>query len=308
MRPKQLQVVVLLGLLLILSPFLSGPSPAKAAEPASSSVVVGVYLVNVQTVNVQAGIYALDFYLWFNSTGNPQYVNYEFTNGQVTSMDVIQNTSTYQEYRVWGTFQATFNFQRFPFDSHQLTIDIEDRSLTAGQLVFTPDPASGYDAAAGISGWQLSNGTMLVTTHSYPGQVFSRAVFSVTIGRFVAQSFLENVLPIALVTLIGMLVFLLPVERTFERTFLSVTTLVSAVALTVQTMSQVPSTGYLTLSDEISITVFLLFFYSIAVSVWLTRMVVNGDKERAERINFKAAILVPAVVVIFLGLQLVGFA
>lgn len=309
MRPKCLQVVLLLGLLLVSVTALSSV-PVVHAQPASAaaSVRVGVYLVNVQSVNLQAGTYNLDFYLWFNSTGNPQYVDYEFTNGQVTSLDVVQNTSSYQEYRVWGIFQTTFGFQQFPFDNHDLTINIEDRTLTVNQLVFTPDPTSGYDPTAGISGWQLSGGTMQVTTHEYPGQVFSRAVFSVTINRFQLQSFLEDILPIALVTLIGMMVFVLPVERTFERTFLSVTTLVSAVAISVSTMSQVPSVGYLTLADEISITVFILFAYSIGVSVWLTRMVVNGDKENAERINLKAAILVPVVVVIFLGLQLVGFA
>jgi hypothetical protein len=309
MRTKRLQVVLLLGLLFVSLTAFSAV-PAARAQPTSppTSVEVGVYLVNVQSVNLQAGTYDLDFYLWFNSTGNPHYVDYEFTNGQVSSLDVIQNTSTYQEYRVWGTFQTTFGFQQFPFDNHNLTIDIEDRTLTASQLVFTPDPSSAYDPTAAISGWQLSGGTMQVTTHAYPGQVFSRAVFSVTINRFQLQSFLEDILPIALVTLIGMMVFVLPVERTFERTFLSVTTLVSAVAISVSTMSQVPSVGYLTRADEISITVFILFAYSIGVSVWLTRMVVNGDKEHAERINLKAAILVPVVVVIFLGLQLVGFA
>ncbi len=308
MRPKHPQAVLLLGLLVGLAFGLSLTPAVKTETATPSSVEVGVYLVNVQSVNLQAGTYSLDFYLWFNSTGNPHYVDYEFTNGQATSMDIIQNTSAYQEYRVWGTFQTTFNFQKFPFDSHQLAVDIEDKTLTASQLVFTPDPASGFETNAGVSGWQLSNGTMRVTTHSYPGQVFSSAVFSVTISRFATQSFIENVLPIMLVTLIGMMVFLLPVERTFERTFLSVTTLLSAVALTVQTMSEVPSVGYLTLSEEISVTVFFLFVYSIGVSILLTRMVVNGDKERAERINLKAAVLVPAVVVIFLGLQLVGFA
>lgn len=306
-----LKAAAILGLLALIFLPLAGVVGFARASPASAGtaqVDAGVWLVSVQSVNLQAGSYSLDFYLWFNSTGNPQYVNYEFTNGQVTALDVIQNTSTYQEYRVWGTFQSTFGFQQFPFDNHPLTIDIEDRSLASGQLVFTPDQSSGVDPTASVSGWQLSGGTMTVTTHTYPGQVFSRAAFSVTISRFPVQSFLENILPVMVVTFIGMLVFLLPVERTFERTFLSVTTLVSAVALSVSTMSQIPSVGYLTFSDEISITIFLLFLYSIGVSIWLTRMVVNGDKARAESINLKAAILVPSVVIIFLGLQLLSFA
>lgn len=308
MRRVSLWIAISLCLLFVCASVAAIPGAAAASSPDPSNVVVGVYLVSVQSVSLQTGTYNLDFYLWFNSTGNPQYVSFEFMNGQAISANVIENTSSYQEYRIRGTFQESFDFRNFPFDSHALTISIEPKTLTADQLVFAPDAATGADATAGVVGWQLSGGSMTVTTHAYPGSTFSRAVFSVTINRFWVQSFMENIMPVALITLIGMLVFAIPTEKTFERIFLSVTALVSAVALNVANASQIPSTGYLTISDEISITVFILFLYSIAVTIWTTRMVASGDTARAGRVNLKAAILVPAAVVIFLGLQLLTFA
>ncbi|MDA4133045.1 MAG: hypothetical protein OK454_07975, partial [Thaumarchaeota archaeon] len=257
-----------------------------------------------------AGTYSVDFYMWFNSTGNPQYVNFEFINGQPTSVVVDANTSTYQEYRVRGTFVNNLDFSNFPFDNHNLTIEIESKNLQANQLTFKPDTAnSGTDSSLNLVGWTLLSSSIQAANHSYSGnQSFSRLTFTFDIGRPSVQAFMKDVFPIILITAIAMMAFFLPPTRSFERILIGVTTLLAAVQFNSSLLSQVPPLDYLTIADKMMITVYALFLYGIAVTILLAKLVDIKDFERASRLNKKGAVLVPVIAAIFLGLLLlVGY-
>jgi hypothetical protein len=310
-RADQGFALATLGMLLLTGVAL-GASPAHAQQAPSpgSKVQAGILLLNVQQINLASGTFSADFYLWFNSTGNPQDVKYELVNGQANSVTVDANTSTYQEYRIVGTFANSLDFRSFPFDNQSLSIQVESRNEPASQLTFVPDTAgSGLDKSVTIVGWNLLSSSIQASQHAYSGsQAFSRLTFSVTIGRPALQSFMKNVFPVVLITLISLLAFFLPPTRSFERVFIGVTTLLAAVQFNIYLLGQIPPVDYLTLADKMMITVYALFLYSIGVTIILARQVDKKDLDRAWRLNRKGAILVPVIAVVFLSfLLLLGY-
>jgi hypothetical protein len=303
-------VLVVLAILLISASSIASHDQVSAQPQATAqsdpTVTAGILLLDVQQVNVNSGTFSADFYLWFNSTGGPQTVQYELVNGQATSVTVESNLTNYQEYRIVGTFSSNLDFSNFPFDNHSLSIEVESRNLPSSQLTFVPDTASsGLDPSVTIVGWNLLGSSIQAAPHAYSAsQSFSRLTFTVTIGRPDVQSFMANVFPIVLITLISLLAFFLPPTRSFERILIGVTTLIAAVEFNLSLLSQIPPVNYLTIADKMMITVYALFLYSIGVTIILARQVENKDLERAKRLNTKGAILVPFIGAVILGLLL----
>lgn len=302
-------VLAVLALLLISCSAGASRNPVSAQQPTPQSdptVTAGILLLDVNQINLDTGTFGADFYLWFNSTGSPQTVQYELINGQATSVTVDANTSTYQEYRIAGTFVSSLDFSDFPFDNHSLSIQVESKNMPASQLTFVPDTAgSGVDPSVSIVGWNLLGSSIQAAPHAYSAsQTYSRLTFTFTIGRPAVQSFMANVFPIILITLISLLAFFLPPTRSFERILIGVTTLIAAVEINLSILGQIPPVDYLTIADKMMITVYALFLYSIGVTIILARQVENKDFERAKRLNTKGAILVPFIAAVILGLLL----
>ncbi len=307
-------VLAILAILVVAGSSLASRNQVRAqpqfTAQSDPTVTAGILLLDVQQINLNSGTFGADFYLWFNSTGSPQTVQYELVNGQATSVTVDANTSSYQEYRIVGTFTTGLDFSNFPFENHSLSIQVESRNMPSSQLTFVPDTAaSGLDPSLSVVGWNLLGSSIQAAPHAYSSsQTFSRLTFTVTIGRPGVQSFMANVFPIVLITLISLLAFFLPPTRSFERILIGVTTLIAAVEFNLSLLGQIPPVNYLTIADKMMITVYALFLYSIGVTIILARQVENKDFERAKRLNTKGAILVPFIGAVILGfLLLLGY-
>jgi hypothetical protein len=85
----------------------------KTANAASAvEVEVGMWLVNVEKVDLAASSFKLDFYLWFNfdpsEIGLDEVKEFEFINGAPTKYEIAAEEG-YLEYRVRGDFITYFN-------------------------------------------------------------------------------------------------------------------------------------------------------------------------------------------------------
>ena len=76
----------------------------------------GVWLVNIDKVDLSGKSYILDIYLWFSfdtSQINLDDVrHFEFINGSPTKIEIDSNSS-YIEYRVKGDFITSFDFSQY---------------------------------------------------------------------------------------------------------------------------------------------------------------------------------------------------
>ncbi len=88
----------------------------------------------------------------------------------------------------------------FPFDSHNLSIIIEPKTLNENQMHLVIDQNdTGLDEEADIPGWSFTSSSSSVTNRSYTrGEVpYSRAVFSHGISRDSTSTILKFFLPIS---------------------------------------------------------------------------------------------------------------
>lgn len=297
-------LIILCGLTLFT---VNGKSNTSAESPAT--VDVGIWLVNVEKVDLSANSYKLDFYLWFRFNSSEisadNVANFEFVNG-APSMYVVSREEGYLEYRVRGDFIKTFDFRQYPFETHKLAVELEHKNLDVSSLVFREDPASKIDETVNVAGWSVGDFETAVVEHSYGEETYSRFVFSITLGRPILSAFVKSVLPITVITTISLLAFFISPQNFSQRIGLGVTTLLSATAFHLSLLSGIPPTGYLTLADRIMLSVYIIFLYNLSASVYIMRLVDAKKTEDAVKFNSKALKTLPILIIILVVIQAVA--
>ncbi len=306
MKIKQLLLFALM--LFFLSLLMISVKAESSLEP--TKVMVGVWLVNVEKIDLAASSYRLDFYLWFrfNSSeiGLDDVKEFEFVNGYPTKYEVYSSEEHgYLEYRVRGDFIKTFDFSQYPFEAHTLTVELEHKNLNASYLSFEADPTSNVDEAVNVAGWEIGGFEASVTEHSYGDEAYSRFVFSITLKRPVISSFIKSVLPIAVITTISLLAFAISPQNFAQRIGLGVTTLMSATAFHLALLSGIPPMGYLTLADRMMLAIYAIFLYNLSTSVYIMKLVDAKKTEDAQKFNKKALKILPIIIVALIIAQLV---
>ncbi len=307
MKTKRLLVF---ALLLAFSLILMFNTKAQGYSASPTNIEVGVLLVNVEKVDLSASSYRLDFYLWFKF--NPSEISlkdvkeFEFANGFPTKYEVeVDEEHGYLEYRVRGDFIKTFDFTRYPYETHKLTVELEHKNLNASYLSFTSDPTSKVDEGVNVAGWEIGDFEATVTEHSYSGNIYSRFIFSILLKRPTLSAFVKSVLPVAVITTISLLTFFISPQNFGQRIGLGVTTLMSATAFHLSLLSGIPPVGYLTLADRMMLSVYIIFLYNLSASVYIMKLVDAKKMEEAQKFNKKALKFLAVLIVVLMGIQLI---
>lgn len=102
-------------------------------------------------------------------------------------------------------------------------------------------------------------------------------------------------MPIAVISAIALLTFLISASNPSQRIGLGVSTLLSATAFHLSLLGGIPPTGEFTIADGIMLSAYLLHFYSLLISVYLMRLKDVEATIRAEKFNKKAIIFLPVI-------------
>ncbi len=271
----------------------------SAAQEAPSTVKVGVWVNDIEKVDVPGQAFTIDFYIWFRY--HETEPNVEFLKGTTSRIDLIRRengpTENYVEYRVKGTYKGSLDFRNFPLDEHFLAIELEDKTRNTSELVFEPDiEESGLDQKLDVAGWDLKDFQLYEEAHAYSDENYSRFVFGVTVYRSKISAAFKNFFPILIITLISLLTFSISVKNFGQRVGICVMTLMSAVAYHIAALSGLPALGYLTLFDRIMLVVYTLFLYNLMISVQAMRLVEAGKLKQAEKFETRMQNLLPMFV------------
>lgn len=283
---------------------------AESSSENTISVETGIWLVNLEKVDLAASSYKLDFYLWFKF--DPSEISledikeFEFINGAPTKYEISANKEQgYLEYRVKGDFIKTFDFTRYPFETQELSIELEHKNLNASSLIYKADPTSNIDEEANVAGWNIGNFGILILEHSYGDETYSRFVTRITLQRPMLSAFIKSVLPVSVITTISLLAFFISPQNFAQRIGLGVTTLLSATAFHLSLLSGIPPTGYLTLADRIMVSTYAIFLYNLSASVYIMKLVDKKKTEEAEKFNKKALKILPILIIALIVVQLI---
>lgn len=304
------------------------PAPARPVTPTATAqpevVDVGAYVHHIPEIDLRTNTYLLDFYLWFRWSGalDPTRT-FEFTNAVeswnqlrapiytaedgTARPDTLPDGSRYQIYHVQGRFQHPFSLRDYPFDQQDITLELEDSQSVESALVYRVDTVpTGYHDRVSLPGWRVLRAGARVTSEHYrtnfgdlrlsnAGDRYTHFAFSLHLDRPVGGYLAKVLIPIGIVLLISFIVFFIH-PRYFEtRVTIALTNLISAVALQLNSGSDLPNVGYLVLLDRIYHLCYMMIFLCLAESVFVARLHDDGREVRARRIDRACVLVCPVL-------------
>lgn len=286
--------------------------PAATAHAVPDKVTVGAYINDIQQIDLAAGSFTMDVYLWMrwkgdrsDPTDSVEAMNSNTFENTTTSQTGgvagkplfseprdMPDGSKYMAWRYQGVFSRKMNLEKFPFDVQNLVAIFEDQDQDISQLIYVPDaePVTINDAV-NIPGYRIGKPTLTIREHQYPtrfgdlnapaDQKYSRILITVPVARDVLPYMVKIMLPIVIVILITALIYALPARFEDARTGMGVTAMLTMVALQWTTDEGLPSVEYLTLLDAIYIVSMLYILAAMVYTVLASR---RTQKENADAI------------------------
>lgn len=270
------------------------PAPAHAEE-SPEKVTVGIYINDIQEIDLATNSFTADFYLWLRWR-DPElepWVSIEVMNSTARDNSTSSSTggvagkplydapldmpdgSKYMVLRYQGVFSKEYNLERYPFDVQNLLFVFEDERFTVDQVEYVADakPVT-INGDVSIPGYVVGTTKMEVFRNKYPtnfGDIsvpptvtYSQVVITVPMTREVLPYLVKLMLPIFIIVLITSLIYIIPARLEEARAGIGVTAMLTIVALQWTTDSSLPSVEYLTMLDLIYILA--MFYVLIAMS------------------------------------------
>ena len=283
--------------------FKSPFARAESAPPAR--VKVGFLLNTVDNYDVKTGTFTADFFISLTSQVPMPPIDLQFPNGSVDKMITIADKPTFKLFRYSGAFKAPADLRKYPFDSQELRIQIEDDD-GVDQLEFVPDHertqlARGFRAV----GWQIAYVEAKSQSQSYPERFenddlyYSRYSFELGIDRYATSAAFKVFVPAFVIVLISLLGMWVPADEMEVRSNSGAPMLAGAVLFHFSLMQELPSTMYLTRADKLMLAVYISLLLGM-ISTWWMFLVEEHNIPKVFRIA-RIAVPVLSLVVMALG-------
>ncbi len=283
-------------------------APALAAQDAAQEppvdnierVTVGMYINDIQAIDMRTHSYGVDFYLWFrwhNPDINP-VDNFELMNTfdpeahvETRIYDDPQpqpDGSLYQIIRHQGLFSSKFPVAKYPFDSQILLVAVEDAEEGAEALQYVADKDGiKLNPEIRLSGYKIGTPRLVIRDKPYATafgdlaepdvSAYSRADFIIPITRPALSGIFKAYIPVFLIILCATLALLLDPKHVEARVGLAITALLTLVAMQFTMLSSLPDVAYLTLIDQLYLASYLYILVVISMIVYATRTDEQGD-------------------------------
>jgi hypothetical protein len=248
----------------------------------------------------------MDFIIYIESdeidfTQDPPLLS--FVNGRdlIFSDELIE--PDYYEIRVQGEFFTEFNYRNFPFQTLNLTMEIETKIPNdATKVIFKANDGNLLDPSARVHGWLVTGSDISEKIHTYSdGLQFSRIIANIQVSHAPVGVALSTIFPVTIITAIAMFVFFIPNNFT-PRIYLTAPLLLTVVYWHQSHLSHIPNLGYLTLFDNVILIYYALILNAIlCVSRQMRQHSISPDELKLKKINRFHAKLMPVIfIVLFL--------
>jgi hypothetical protein len=306
----RLFLVLTLAIIVMVVPVSAGTESSVTAQPPATApeiVNIGIYLVDFNRFDVDAGTVGVDFYLTLKSNSSVSIDDLELMNGVITSVSTVRDTPGEKEYRILAVLTAEPNLSRYPFDRHTLTIRFEPKLKNEQQMILVIDPENtAFDPEADLPGWAFSGTNTSVTNMSYiAGEVpYSRAVFGYDISRDTASTILKFFLPLMLIVIVSLSSLLMKVS---SRLGLNASMFLAAVLIHWRIADSIPLVAYATFLDIFMIITYITLVMVLISGILTMKFSDSGDMVRVEQVNRWAIRIIPAISIILYLLLFLTF-
>lgn len=297
------------------------------AALAKDEVTVGVYVNDIQNLDLKTHSYVMDAYIWFrwkNPDIDPS-ATFEFINsteswGHTKTLDFekptkLPNGEYYQVVRVQGRFSRKLPLFDYPFDKQKLGMEFEDTAIEAKDFSYVADssPVS-INPDMQLPGFQIGKPELKISSKSYPtnfGDIrdkapdsFSRIVVDIPIERSVLAYSVKLIFPIFCVIFCALLIFLLHPSRVDARVGIGITALLTIVALQMTMNEDLPEIDYLVLMDKVYLAGYLFVIACLTLVIRTARLQDRELCERAILIDRRSVLILAPIYILALVLIL----
>jgi hypothetical protein len=280
------------------TPYKSPFAKPNADKPVK--VKVGMLLNSIDDYDVKTGTFVADFFLSFTSETPMPEISPQFPNGRVDATKIIADKPTFKLMRLSGQFKSPADLRKYPYDSQELKILVEDDTRGIDQMRFTVDKerthtARGFRAV----GWQVAFVEARSLSQSYPDRFenddlyYGRYVFTVGLDRFAASAVFKVYVPAFVIVLIALLGMWVPPSEMEVRSNAGAPMLAGAVLFHFSLMQELPATAYLTRADKLMLGVYASLLLGM-LSTWVMFLVPEEKMDLVFRIS---RVIVPVATV-----------
>ena len=285
---------------------------AKAApSPEVSEVLVGVYLNDVQAIDLKLHNYMVDFYIWYrwrNPDIDPsktmEFVNHSESWGSMLTPaseepQKLPDGSLYQVVHVQGKMSKKMDLHDYPFDKQIIRIVVEDAALDVSAMKYVVDKVSA-NSELKLPGFLYQTPTLTAADYTHQttfgdprsamASTYSRVTLDLPIERPHVNAFMKNILPILLAVICCSLAFLLHPTLVDSRFQIAVVSLLSIVALQMTSSQDLPTIEYMTLLDKLYVIGYFYCIYVVAALTLSTKLAHIHDDDHNDPAGIRRAV------------------
>lgn len=281
--------------------------PLNDIPESAQKVYVGMYLMNVYDMDLEANSFYADFYLWCKWKGDIdpltdlEFVNYVEKWGftKIPLYDTIQildDGSKYNCFRIEGRFYHAFSLAKFPVDEQALDVQVENSVYTIDSLVYIlAEKETGFKQELLIPGWDIKNlghkmyknayKTNFGDTRSDGNESYSNITFELYISRPINFFLWKLLLPLLVVLISGLGTTIMHPAYIDARIATPVGALLSAIFLQQSYTSNLPDVGYMVMMDKIYVLSYIVILLGLLQAIITANWASSEEEEDFKRVK-----------------------
>lgn len=278
--------------------------------PGPDKVIAGVYVSNIQRVDLSSNSFDGDFYVWLRWS-NPDI---DPTSG-IEVMNTYQSwgltvTPVYEKPRrqpdgslLWltryqGSFNAPLSLADYPFEHQILRIVIEDGEQNIKRIVYEPDKDPiAIDREVTLAGYIFGEPRITFGTYTYgsafgeldtttEARTYARMVVEIPVSAPVTSGIVKIILPVVIVLIASGLGLIIPAGYVDSKVNVPITALLALVAMHFVVSTSLPEASYLLMIDVVYILAYATVTAMLAgavVGAWKFKTVGEDEAMTLER-------------------------
>ena len=256
----------------------TGPYRSPFASPSKPQVLarVGFLLETVEEFDIKKGAFTAHFYVSLTSDKPMPKIDLKPTNGKIDEKELLADLPTFKMWKMTGTFHIKPDLHAYPFDTQDLTIELEDDSNGQDILRLRTDVDHTYlDSDFSVPGWDTAYIKARILTHYYPDRFdnddlyYSKFKFVLGIKRFATSAVFTVFVPALVIVMISLSGLWFPRDELEVRSNATTPMLAAAVLFHFALMQELPATAYLSRADKLMMGVYgCLFLHMLSSWTW----------------------------------------
>jgi hypothetical protein len=307
MRPLWSALVALALLLFVPAAFAAeceGPAECcigkveDAKLPLPTRVRLGMRVMRISKIVEQDGNYSGELTLtakWPAGGLRPDLAPRNAVEVE-TSLDEtkLRGGTCYRERRFIGSFQTWFRLRRFPFDQHDLRLNLEDRTFTPEQVTYEPElwpNTISVDALRELTAWTIPEAPHIAeiktSTFAFPDSSPhpQLVLIHIPVVRHYWFYVTRYFLPLLLLVAIAYSIFWVKADDLGSSSAIGITCMLSIIAFQLSQADSLPRVPYLTIADRIYTICYVLIAAALGCAVLEAYWARSGQEERAASVD-----------------------